>query len=71
MVAHFDTSATRPAHAWVLGTNANACDEVTVLWAHPVPETFDARRSAHARRYVYRILDRRNRDEAVAVEQPR
>ena len=58
MVAHFDTSATRPTHAWVLGANANASDELTVHWAHAVPETFDARRSAQARRYLYRILDR-------------
>jgi len=58
MVAHFDTSAARPTQAWVLGANANASDELTVHWAHVVPDAFDARRSAHARRYVYRILDR-------------
>jgi tRNA pseudouridine38-40 synthase len=61
MVAHFDTGATRPMRGWVLGANANASDELTVHWAHDVPETFDARRSALARRYVYRILDRRLR----------
>jgi tRNA pseudouridine38-40 synthase len=61
MVAHFDTTAARPLHAWVLGANANATDEATVLWAHPVPETFHARHDAQARRYVYRILDRRLR----------
>ena len=37
MVAHFDTSATRPMRAWVLGANANASDELTVHWAHVVP----------------------------------
>jgi tRNA pseudouridine38-40 synthase len=31
------------------------------LWAHPVPDAFDARRAAQARRYTYRILDRRLR----------
>lgn len=61
MVAHFDTHAERPMHAWVLGANANASDELTVHWAHVVPGDFDARRSALARRYVYRILDRRLR----------
>jgi tRNA pseudouridine38-40 synthase len=61
MVAHFDTSATRPLHAWVFGANARASHELSVHWAHAVPDTFDARRSARARRYVYRILDRRPR----------
>ncbi|HEX5649038.1 MAG TPA: tRNA pseudouridine(38-40) synthase TruA [Steroidobacteraceae bacterium] len=61
MVAHFDTGAARALQAWVLGTNANAADDVTVLWAHPVPDAFDARRAAQARRYTYRILDRRLR----------
>jgi tRNA pseudouridine38-40 synthase len=61
MVAHFDSTASRPLHAWVLGANANASDEVTVLWAHAVPDTFHARHDARARRYLYRILDRRLR----------
>ncbi|HET7202902.1 MAG TPA: tRNA pseudouridine(38-40) synthase TruA [Steroidobacteraceae bacterium] len=61
MVAHFDTTASRPLHAWVLGANANASAEVTVLWAQKVPDTFHARHDARARRYLYRILDRRLR----------
>jgi tRNA pseudouridine38-40 synthase len=61
MVAHFDTAAERPLHAWVLGTNANLSDEVTVLWAHPVAASFHARHSAEARRYHYSILERRLR----------
>jgi tRNA pseudouridine38-40 synthase len=61
MVAHFDTTAERPLHAWMLGTNANLTDEVTVLWAQPVAGSFHARHSAEARRYRYRILDRRLR----------
>jgi tRNA pseudouridine38-40 synthase len=61
MVAHFDTTAERPLHAWVLGTNANLSDEVTVLWAQPVAASFHARHSAEARRYHYSILDRRLR----------
>jgi len=32
---------------------------IAVLTAEPVPETFDARRSAVERRYLYRILNRR------------
>ena len=74
MVAHFDTSATRPLHAWVLGANANSCSEVTVLWAHPVPDDFHARHHARSRRYLYRILNRPqrpslDRDRACYVRQ--
>jgi tRNA pseudouridine38-40 synthase len=61
MVAHFDTSAERPLHAWVLGANANAPAEISVLWACPVADDFHARHHALARRYLYRILDRRMR----------
>lgn len=61
MVAHFDTSAARPLHAWVLGANANLPADVTVLWAHVVAENFHARHDALARRYLYRILDRQLR----------
>ena len=58
MVAHFDTDADRPLRAWVLGGNANSAADVTVLWAHPVPDDFHARHSARSRQYLYRILDR-------------
>lgn len=61
MVAHFDTGAERPLHGWVLGANANAPAEITVLWAQPVADSFHARHSALARRYLYRLLDQRVR----------
>jgi len=61
MVAHFDTTAERPLHAWVFGANSFASTEVSVLWAHPVPDDFHARHAALSRSYVYRILDRRLR----------
>jgi tRNA pseudouridine38-40 synthase len=61
MVAHFDTSAARPLHAWVLGANANSSSEVTVLWAHAVADDFHARYHARSRRYLYRILNRPQR----------
>jgi tRNA pseudouridine38-40 synthase len=61
MVAHFDTAAERPLHAWVLGTNANVSGEITVLWAQPVPDSFHARHDARSRTYLYRILDRPQR----------
>jgi tRNA pseudouridine38-40 synthase len=60
-VAHFDTSAARPDHAWVLGGTAAAAEDVTILWARQVPDHFHARHSALTRTYVYRILNRRMR----------
>jgi tRNA pseudouridine38-40 synthase len=60
-VAHFDTTAARPVHAWALGGTAGAADDVTVLWARQVPDQFNARRSALSRTYLYRILNRRMR----------
>ena len=61
MVAHFDTTAERPLHAWTLGANANVAAEITVLWAHVAPDTFHARHCATARRYHYHVLNRRMR----------
>ena len=61
MVAHFDTTAERPLHAWMLGANANVAAEISVLWAHAVPDDFHARHHATARRYHYRVLNRRMR----------
>ena len=60
-VAHFDTSADRPEHAWVLGGTAAAADDVTILWAREVPRHFHARHAALSRSYVYRFLNRRMR----------
>jgi tRNA pseudouridine38-40 synthase len=60
-VAHFDTTAARPAQAWSLGGTAAAPDDLTVLWACEVPERFHARYSALSRSYLYRILNRRMR----------
>ena len=57
-VAHFDTTAVRPAHAWSLGATAGSAADVTVLWARAVPEHFHARHAALSRTYVYRILNR-------------
>ena len=60
-VAHFDTDVARPDQAWSLGGTAASADDVTVLWARPVPGHFHARYSALSRTYVYRILNRRMR----------
>jgi len=54
-VAHFDTAARRDPRQWLLGINSNLPDDVAVLWVAPVPDDFDARRSALWREYAYRI----------------
>lgn len=52
-VVHFDTPVSRPLKAYVAGVNQHLPPDVRVTFAHPVPEDFDARRSAYQRRYVY------------------
>ena len=60
-VAHFDTQAERPLTAWVRGVNALLPDSVAVHWAHPVPDEFHARFSAHGRSYRYLLVNRTTR----------
>ena len=57
-VVHFDTGATRDARGWILGTTANLPPTLAVRWCVPVANDFNARFSARARRYRYRILNR-------------
>lgn len=57
-VVHFDTEVMRPLSAWVRGTNAMLPKNVSVLWAHVVPDEFHARFSAQGRSYRYLLLDR-------------
>jgi tRNA pseudouridine38-40 synthase len=57
-VAHFDTPAERLARSWVLGANSELPADVSLSWAHAVPEHFHARYSAQARSYRYLILNR-------------
>ncbi|MDO8349987.1 MAG: tRNA pseudouridine(38-40) synthase TruA [Gallionella sp.] len=57
-VIHFDTEADRPLTAWVRGANALLPDSIAVRWAHPVPEEFHARFSAHGRSYRYLLINR-------------
>ena len=60
-VAHFDTRATRTPRQWLLGINANLPPDVAATWARAVPDDFDARRSALARRYRYSIVNAETR----------
>ena len=55
-VAHFDARVVRTPRQWLLGINSNLPPDVAVRWVHPVPDEFDARRSAVQRRYRYTIL---------------
>ncbi len=57
-VVHFDTDVERDERAWVLGANANIDKAISVLWAKPVSEKFQARFSALRRRYRYVIVNR-------------
>lgn len=60
-VVHFDTQAERPFSAWVRGVNALLPDSIVVRWAHPVPDEFHARFSAHGRSYRYLLINRATR----------
>jgi tRNA pseudouridine38-40 synthase len=60
-VVHFDSAASRDPRAWVLGTTTRLPAAVSVRWCVPVEEAFNARFSAIARRYRYRILNRQVR----------
>lgn len=60
-VCHFDTSASRPEKAWVMGANTVLAPDVAVRWARPVPDSFHARYSAVSRHYRYVVLEGWNR----------
>jgi tRNA pseudouridine38-40 synthase len=56
-VVHFDTEIHRIPVSWVRGTNTFLPSDIAVQWAQEVPNTFHARASATARRYVYLLLE--------------
>ncbi|MGA7595426.1 MAG: tRNA pseudouridine(38-40) synthase TruA [Gallionella sp.] len=60
-VVHFDTRVERPLSAWVRGVNALLPGSIAVRWAHPVPDEFHARFSAHGRSYRYLLVNRAER----------
>ncbi|MEJ2591037.1 MAG: tRNA pseudouridine(38-40) synthase TruA [Candidatus Thiodiazotropha sp.] len=57
-VVHFETAAVRSDRSWILGTNSNLPDDVSVSWARQMPDDFHARFSAVGRHYQYRIINR-------------
>jgi len=60
-VVHFDTNSERDSRGWLLGANGNLPDDVSVVWACPVDDSFHARFSATSRSYRYHILNRLER----------
>ena len=58
---HFDTNSERDSRGWLLGANSNLPDDVSVVWACPVDDSFHARFSATSRSYRYHILNRLER----------
>lgn len=67
-VVHFDTQVERSMHAWVMGSNMNLPADISVTWAKQVPQHFDARFSAMARRYRYVIYNDPIRPAHMAEE---
>ncbi|WP_066096710.1 tRNA pseudouridine(38-40) synthase TruA [Xanthomonas massiliensis] len=60
-VVHFDSAAPRTLRGWLLGTTARLPPAVSLRWCVPVAPDFNARFSARARRYRYRLLNRATR----------
>jgi tRNA pseudouridine38-40 synthase len=60
-VVHFDSESVRTPFAWIMGTNSRLPASAAVTWACAVDQAFHARFSARARRYRYRLLNRRIR----------
>ncbi|MCC7247538.1 MAG: tRNA pseudouridine(38-40) synthase TruA [Lysobacter sp.] len=56
-VVHFDSEAPRTTRAWTLGVTAALPPSMRIRWCAPVPDDFNARFSARARRYRYRLLN--------------
>ena len=65
-IVHFDTSADRPASAWVRGVNSALPPEIAVQWAQPVGNEFHARFAATARHYTYLLANRPVRPAILA-----
>ena len=56
-VVHFDSDAHRDPRGWTLGTTARLPPSMRIRWCTPVADDFNARFSARARRYRYRLLN--------------
>jgi tRNA pseudouridine38-40 synthase len=56
-VVHVDTPQAREPESWVRALNTYLPHTVSVHWAEPVTNDFNARLSATAREYAYAVLD--------------
>lgn len=65
-VAHFDTSAQRADHNWLLGANTLLPQNIAIKWAQVVPASFHARFSAIDRSYCYMIYNHRSRPACLS-----
>lgn len=65
MVAHFDTTANRSEHGWIMGTNTLLPKDIALRWIQPVTEDFHARFKACARRYRYVIYQHQFRPASL------
>ena len=64
-IVHFETTARRPASAWVRGVNAALPSSVAVIWSQEIGPEFHARYSARSRRYRYILLNHAVRPAAA------
>ncbi len=60
-VVHFDSGSPRTPYSWLMGGNSRLPSSVAILWVQPVAADFHARFAARARRYRYRLLNRKVR----------
>lgn len=65
-VVHAEVQVERQMRAWVFGGNTHLPKDVSIQWAHPVPDDFHARFSAVQRHYRYVILNRPTRSALFA-----
>jgi len=56
-VVHFDSPVDRDNPSWVRGLNSFLPEDIGVQWAAQVDASFDARKCAIARKYIYVLLE--------------
>jgi len=60
-VIHFEVDIDRGSYSWVMGGNSNLPNDIGLLWAKVVDDSFHARFSATSRNYRYIIFNRQAR----------
>ncbi|MDF2530006.1 MAG: truA [Gammaproteobacteria bacterium] len=67
-VVHFDSQANRQELAWTFGANGLLPEDIRVLWAKTVPDSFHARFSATSRSYRYVIYNSRIKSAVLSQQ---